>query len=201
MPRGWRIVGWAAAALGAMVAAILGVVGTGPDGIRVVIRATARTSAVLFTAAFVASALARVRPGAATRWLLGNRRYVGVSFAVSHLYHFLAILALAGWSFSRMARDAGPVAGILGGVAYLVIIAMTATSFDRTAAWLGPRRWHRLHTIGAWYIWTVFFVTFAPNARKSALYWPFALGLLAALAVRLRHGTSRRALAGLPAAR
>src|SRR5207244_2311604 len=110
MPRGWPIVGWAAVVIGAMAAAILAVAGAGPDGIRVLIRATARTSVVLFSAAFVASSLARTAPGPATRWLLVNRRYVGVSFAVSHLAHFLAILALAGWSFSRMGRDAGPAA-------------------------------------------------------------------------------------------
>src|SRR5882724_2874050 len=201
MPRGWPIVGWAAIGIGAMAAAILAAAGTDPDGIRVLIRATARTSVVLFTAAFVASSLARTMPGPATRWLVANRRYVGVSFAVSHLAHFLAILALAGWSFSRMGRDAGPVAAILGGGAYLFIVAMVATSFDRTAACLGPRRWRRLHTIGVYYIWGVFFVSFAPRAFQSALYWPFAVGLLAALAVRLRHGASRRALAGLPAAR
>jgi len=195
------MVGWAAVGIAAMAAAILAGAGTGPDGIRVLIRATARTSAVLFTAAFVASSLVRVAPGPATRWLLANRRYLGVSFAVSHLVHFLAILALAGWSFSRMGRDAGPVVGILGGGAYLFIIAMTVTSFDRTAAWLGPRRWQRLHTIGVYYIWGVFFVTFAPHAFRSVLYWPFAVGLLAALAVRLRHGAARHALAGLPAAR
>jgi methionine sulfoxide reductase heme-binding subunit len=201
MPRGWPIVGWAAAGIGAMTAAILAIVGTGPDGIRVLIRATARTSVVLFTAAFVASSLARTAPGPASRWLLANRRYVGVSFAVSHLAHFLAILALAGWSFSRMARDAAPLVAVLGGVGYLFVIAMTATSFDRTAAWLGARRWRRLHTTGLYYLWVVFFASFAPRAFHSALYWPFALGLLAALALRLRHGASRRALAGLPAAR
>ena len=201
MPRGWAIVGWAALAIAAMTAAILAAVGTGPDAIRILIRATARTSVVLFTAAFVASSVARAWPGPVTRWLLVNRRYLGVSFAVSHLAHFLAILALAGWSFSRMVRDANPTVAVLGGIAYLFIIAMTVTSFDRTAAWLGPRRWRRLHTVGVWCIWTIFFLTFAPHAAHSALYWPFALGLLAALTVRLRHGTPRGALAGVPAAR
>jgi hypothetical protein len=183
--RGWPIVGWAALAIGAMIAAVVAVAGGGEDGIREVIRATARSSVVLFTAAFIASSVHRRWPGPASRWLLANRRYLGVSFAVSHLAHFLAILALAGWSFSRMARDAGVVVGILGGGAYLLIIAMTATSFDRTAAWLGPQAWRRLHTVGVYWIWTIFFVSFAPRAFQSALYWPFALVLVAALGVRL----------------
>ena len=185
MPRGWPVVGWAALAVGVMIAIILAIAGTGEDGVRMVIRATARSSVVLFTAAFVASSLRRRWPSAGTTWLLVNRRYLGVSFAVSHLAHFLAILALAGWSFSRMAADAGWTVGILGGGAYLIIIAMTATSFDRTAAWLGPRAWQRLHALGVYWIWTVFAVSFVPRAFTSALYWPFALLLVVALGVRL----------------
>jgi len=185
MPAGWPIVGWATLLLGAMIAAILAVAGTGEDAIRIVIRATARTSVVLFSAAFVASALRRAWPGSASSWLLANRRYLGVSFAVSHAFHLTAILALAGWSVSRMVADASPTAAILGGIAYLFILAMVATSFDRTAAWLGPRKWSRLHTIGVYWIWTIFFASFAPQAFKSPLYVPFALLLVAALGIRL----------------
>src|SRR5438105_8688789 len=163
MPRGWPIVGWAALAIAAIIAVILAVTGTGEDGIRMVIRATARTSVVLFGAAFVASALHRAWPGEASRWLVANRRYVGVSFAVSHFAHLLALLTLAHWSLRGMAAAAGPVVGILGGVAYVFIAAMVATSSDRTAAWLGPRRWSALHTAGMYWLWFIFFVSFAPG--------------------------------------
>ena len=185
MPRGWPIVGWAAVAVAAMIAAILAIAGTDENGVRIVIRATARTSVVLFTAAFVASSLRRRWPGPATAWLLANRRYLGVSFAVSHFAHLGAILALAGWSVSKMVADAWPTAAILGGIAYLLVLAMVATSFDRTAAWLGPRAWQRLHTVGAYWIWTIFFVSFAPRAFTTPLYVPFALLLAAALGLRL----------------
>jgi sulfoxide reductase heme-binding subunit YedZ len=176
-----------------MVAALLAVAGTGEPGIRLVIRATARSSVVLFTAAFVAAALQRAWPGTASRWMLANRRYLGVSFAVSHLAHLVAIVALSGWSLERAVAAAGPAAIILGGIAYVFVAAMTATSFDRTAAWLGPRAWSRLHTTGVYVLWTVFFASFAPRIAESALYWPFALGLLAALVLRLTYGRRRAA--------
>src|SRR5438552_3515220 len=67
MPRGWSIVGWAALLIGAMVGSILAVAGGGEEGVRVVIRATARTSVVLFTAAFVARSLSRTWPSPASR--------------------------------------------------------------------------------------------------------------------------------------
>ena len=185
---GWSVVGWATLAVLAIVAAIFAIEGTGPEGLGMAIRATARTSVVLFTLAFAASALRRRWPTLFTAWLLANRRYLGLSFAVSHGAHLLAIFALAGWSMTRFVADSGPVALIGGGMAYVFLAAMTATSFDRTAAWLGPRRWARLHTMGAYYIWAIFFLSYAPRAvmESPLLYAPFALGLLAALGLRLR---------------
>ena len=47
---------------------------------------------------------------------------------------------------------------VLAGTAYLFLAAMTATSFDRTAAWLGARKWRLLHLVGGWYIWISFAV-------------------------------------------
>jgi hypothetical protein len=185
MPAGWPIVGWASGAIAAMVAVILAVAGTDEEGIRIVIRATARSSVLLFGAAFAASALARTWPGPASRWLLANRRYLGVSFAVSHLVHLLALFALAGWSGRRLVALAGVPVVVLGGVGYAFVVAMTATSFDRSAAWLGARRWQRLHTAGVWYLWTIFVVSFAPRAG-SPLYWPFVAVLIGGAALRWR---------------
>lgn len=184
---GWPLVGWSALAIATMVAGLLGHAGTGPDAIRVVIRATARTSVALFTLAFAAAALARRWPSRATHWLLANRRYVGVSFAVSHFAHLLAILALAGLSPGRPVAGAGVL--VSGGIGYALLAAMTLTSFDRTAAWLGPQRWKRLHTAGAYYLWLVFSLSFVPRAvTEPVLYAPFAAALLAALVLRLWRG-------------
>jgi hypothetical protein len=109
-----------------------------------------------------------------------------VSFATSHLAHLLAILALVGWSGSRLVATAGPATLVLGGIGYGFIAAMAATSFDRSAAWLGARRWKRLHTVGGYYLWFIFFATFAPRAVASLSSAPFALGLLGVLGLRLR---------------
>lgn len=182
---GWPLVGWAALALGTMVLIVVAIAGTGEVGIRTLVRATARSSVVLFTLAFAASALRRVWPSAPTRWLLANRRQFGVSFALSHLVHLLALLALFGWSLRRFVTESEGVTLVFGGVAYVFIAAMTVTSFDRTAAWLGPRRWKRLHTTGAYYIWFIFALNFVALAFQSPLYWPFAGMLVGSLALRI----------------
>jgi hypothetical protein len=177
-------VGWAALVVVAASAARLGVHGAGEEGIRAVLRLTARTSFVLFTTAFAASALARRWPGPATRWLLANRRQIGLSFAVSHTVHLMALLALS--RLTPAFTDATIVIAILG---YMAIAAMTVTSFDRTAAWLGPRRWRRLHLTAGYYIWFVFLASYLPRTIiESAAYAPFVVVLLAVLALRLTAG-------------
>jgi len=146
-----------------------------------VLRSTARTSLLLFLAVFLASTLRGSWPNRATEWLLDNRRYLGVSFAASHTVHFAAILALTRMS----ARRPDAVVLLLGGLGYLFILAMVATSFDATAAWIGARHWKRLHATGIFYVWTVFVLTYLGNAAKDPRAAVSVFLLLAALAFRL----------------
>lgn len=188
---GWPIVGWAALVVGAIVAVILTVVGTDEAGLRMGIRATARTSVVLFSLAFAASALRRRWPMPATTWLLRNRRQLGVSFAVSHGMHLLLIVALAGFTWAGFLANTPMITLIFGGAAYVFIALMTLTSFDATAAWLGPRRWKALHTVGAYVVWVIFAQNFFRMALLSPFYWPYAAVLAGAMTVRWWPGEAR----------
>ena len=182
---GWSLTGWIMLALAAMtVAAVSGT----PDPVeaaRLVVRLTARTSLVLFTLAFTASSLARLLPSSATRWQLRNRRYLGVGFAGSHLIHALALVALARLDPALFLALTNPIAYATGGLAYLLIILMTLTSFDRTAAMIGPKAWMWLHTVGAWYIWISFALNFGKRFAMNAAYWPAMAVIAAALVIRL----------------
>ncbi len=178
--------------LALMVLALVAQFGAAEPGIRVVIRATARTSFALFMLAFAASSLRRAWPTDATAWLIENRRYLGVSFAVSHVVHLLAILALYDWSLRRLAVKTGAAALLLGGLGYVFVLAMAATSFDRTAAWLGPRRWRRLHTAGMYYLWTIFTISYVPRAiMESPAYAPLAVVAIAMMVLRIAHRPRR----------
>ena len=90
---GWRLFALLSLTLLALSIWIAGMREFEVDGVRMVIRFTARTSLVLFCLAFSAAALARLWPNAWTRWLRRNRRYLGVSFAASHAIHAVAIAA------------------------------------------------------------------------------------------------------------
>jgi len=74
---------------------------------------------------------------------------------------------------------------VLAGSAYLFIAAMAVTSFDRTAAWLGPRKWRLLHLVGGWYIWISFAIAVGKRVPLDRFYWPMAALVLAAAIVRL----------------
>jgi DMSO/TMAO reductase YedYZ heme-binding membrane subunit len=163
LPNGWSLVGIAAVVVGALTAIVLGLHGTGEDGMRALLRATARTSLALFLLAYLASTLRALVERPFTRWLIRNRRYVGVSFAVSHLVHGIAIVGLS--RATAIPPDPGTL--VAGGLAYTVLAALVATSFDRSAAWLGPRAWNRLHRAGIHYLWFVFAFTFAGTLAQA----------------------------------
>lgn len=180
---GKAVVGYATTALLAMCAAALLTNGVGETGCRSVVRATARTSLLLFTAAYIASSLRRLHRGRVTKWLLANRRYVGLSYAVSHTLHLAAIIAL-----SRTAADfaVSATALVFGGLAYLLLYAMALTSSDRAIAAMGITRWRRLHRTGMHYNWFIFAQSYLPRALVEPwLYAPAAALILGGFALRV----------------
>lgn len=162
------------------------------DGIRMVIRFTARSSLLLFCLAFSAAALARLWPNAWTRWQRRNRRYLGLSFAASHAIHAVAIVAFARTDPAGFAQATSPASYIFGGIGYAAIIAMSATSFDRTAAMFGPRAWRALHLVGGYYLWSQFMVSFGKRVPAMPVYAAFLIPLLIVMALRMIAMASRR---------
>jgi sulfoxide reductase heme-binding subunit YedZ len=192
---GWRLTEWLSLLLVAMTAGFLAF---HPDveGLRLVIRATARTSLVLFALAFSAAALAQLVPSDATGWQRRNRRYLGVSFAVSHALHLAALIVLARTDNELLWALTTPANIVLAGAAYLFIAAMTATSFDRTAAWLGARKWRLLHLIGGWYVWLSFAVAVGKRVPQGPVYWAM-MALVIAVAIARLVAMSRRSKVAL----
>jgi DMSO/TMAO reductase YedYZ heme-binding membrane subunit len=181
---GWPLVGWAFLSLTAMVLLTLAVFGVTEEGMHAVVRYTARSSLALFGAAFVASSVRVLWPTPATRWLLVNRRYLGVSFAVSHALHLAGILSLARMS-SAFRADVDMVTVVFGGFGFVVAGVLAATSSNGAVAWMGARRWRALHKFGVYYLWFIFFVTYLPAAMARPGYIGFVAILIAMLGLRL----------------
>lgn len=155
------------------------------DGVRMVIRFTARSSLLFFCMAFSAAALARLWPNAWTRWQRRNRRYLGVTFAASHGIHAVAIGAFAVMDPAGYAAATSIVSYIFGGIGYVFIIAMTATSSDHMAKALGAQAWRRLHLIGGYYLLFQFMVSFGKRIPDMPLYTLFLIPLVAVFALRM----------------
>lgn len=190
--QGWRITGLIATLLLAFILATVQVAGFTEESVRIVIRATARCSVVLFLLAFTASSLHALWPTSATRWQSRNRRYIGVSFAVSHFTHLAALFVL-GVYFPHPFVDELQTATIVGGgLAYVFITLMTLTSFAAPRRAIGERAWKMLHTIGAYYIWLIFLNSYLSRALMDSRYAPYALALLLALGLRIAYWSKRR---------
>jgi len=188
---GWPFVGLAAVAILALVGIAVAITPDPGEAAARVVRLTARTSVALFLAAFTAAALWRLWPNAWTRWQRQNRRYLGVSFAFSHGVHLVAIFWLQHVRPVEFAQSVTAITWIGGGLAYVFIAAMTATSFDRTAQMIGPRAWKILHTTGSYYVWLIFASSYIGRAMDMPEYIPYAVLVLLALALRIAARVAR----------
>jgi DMSO/TMAO reductase YedYZ heme-binding membrane subunit len=78
-------------------------------------------------------------------------------------------------------------------MAYLLLVAMALTSTNRTAAWLGARRWNALHRIGMHWLWFIFAYDWVVLSLSSPGYLPLAALSFGALGLRI---AARRARTG-----
>ncbi|WP_278263015.1 hypothetical protein [Nocardia sp. AG03] len=168
-----------------MTLAVLASAGWDTDGYRLLIRSTARTSLALFLSAFLALALHTLRPSEPTRWLVRNRRYLGLSFAMSHGIHLAAIIALATTDSPTFWTLASALSIIVGGLGYLAIVFLVATSFDRVTSWFRTDRWHSVVGAGTWLIWFLFVYINAGRISGNLWYTIPVATLIAALVVRV----------------
>ena len=187
----WQIVKWSTIAIAFVFALILLSNNVNEASFRIAIRFTARSSCVLFLLAFCASSLHGIKKTPFSHWLLNNRRYLGLSMAISHGFHAIAIAGVAILTSENMVPDS-----LDASLGYVFIILMTITSFKRPAAVLGRRNWRILHTIGMYYLWLSFTVAFGMRLSESWLiYPPFVLALILVAILRIIPKKKRHKLA------
>ena len=154
------------------------------ESTRQAIRWTARISTVLFSFAFAASALHHLLQNSFSFWLRQNRKYIGISFAFIHLIHLL-FLGLLQASFHPVFDMAKTSSLIGGGMAYGFLVLMLLTSFPTFSRKLSPKNWKRLHTVGGYWIWFIFFKSYWKRALTEPEHIPIVLLLAGVLLVRL----------------
>lgn len=113
---------------------------------------TGRAAFLLFWLAFMASTLHWVWSGGFTKWLLRNRRYFGLSFALVHFVHLG--LVMSNLSLTSATRTVPQLS--VGALAYFLLLLMAVTSNDSAVKKLGHKNWKILHKTGGWYLYLFF---------------------------------------------
>lgn len=175
--------------------AFLGWRGVSDDNLRFLLTLTARIAFMIFLVVFVARPIAQLVPRPSTRWLLAERRSIGIAFAAVHSVH----LGLIAVRFSVVpGLEYGIVEVLFGGTAYLLMYLMLVTSFNGPARAIGRTAWRRLHKTGLYFIGFIFVVTLLPEPQEPLFTiegaWFVALTAGAAF-IRLTAYFARRASA------
>jgi len=197
-PGTWTTAGLVAVLVGGATVAGYVVGGTDIDNVRLMLRMTARVALVFFLLTFAASSVNRVFGGGVGKWLLRNRRTLGVCFGVAHIIHLGTIGVRAGLHSTGFwaERTVGSLAP--GASVYLLILLMMITSTDRTTRWLGRTRWKILHKVGVYAIFGIFAASYSRKDLSDPLVLvPLALlvgvlALRAAARLQIMAATRRR---------
>ncbi|MDJ0789569.1 MAG: ferric reductase-like transmembrane domain-containing protein [Myxococcota bacterium] len=167
----------------AMSAAVLASTGTGEEGVRALIRATARSSVLLLCLAFAARPLRQLWRSELSGWMLRARRSLGLGYALCQALHLAAILVVV----SVHAGESDLVTWIGGGVGYVFTAAMALTSTDAWVKRLTRKRWTLLHRTGMYVNVGIMAFTFQGGVSEAAEPAPYWLALAAiALASGIR---------------
>ena len=180
----WQIVKLIVVSSLILFSLFLWVAGFTEEGIRLVIRWSARISATCFCIAFAGSALHLWLQNSVSFWLFRNRKYFGISFALLHLMHLGALFVLQNY-FHPVFERAANFSLFAGGMAYLFLVSMFLTSFERFSKLLTGRQWKLLHTVGGYWIWFIFFNSYFKGILRAE-YWDLPLLLILVSVLILR---------------
>ncbi len=172
----------------AIAALVLAVVLPSADGLPEtsarVIRWTARSSLVLFALAFAARPAHQLFKTPLTKYLLAERKWIGLGFAASHAAHLGGIIAFASPDFGAFVQSQSG-ATAFAALTFVVLFAMAFTSIESVKRAMSATAWKRLHRTGMYMSWLAFTSTYAGRiAVAPAALVPTAV-LLAIAGVRL----------------
>ena len=181
----WKLFGVLAVMVSLVAATAYALAPDRVQALQYAVRATARTSFLLFLAAFTASTLVKLWPSRFTRALMRERRFTGLSFAYSQLLHAVAlgVYIVTAPAFFWIGRT--PATNVPGSIGYLLIVLLTATSFATPARLVGPKNWKVLHRTGVWVIAVIFAGSFLTRVSHHTVYVVPGMIMVAAMLLRV----------------
>jgi len=182
--REWSIVKWSVSISILVFVVVFIIHGITEEATRINMRFSARIAALLFSLAFMASSLQYFFKGEATFWVLANRKFFGISFAIIHLIH-LALIGFLHFKYHPIFFIAKTSSLLSGGLAFLFIALMLLTSFKKFSSLISKKTWKVLHTLGGYWIWLIFMISYMKRVDTEIEYLPLVVILLVAFILRI----------------
>ena len=180
-----------------MVVAMTGANLASGEGVSGMIQLSVRCAVPILFLAFGASSLQIVAPSTFSRWLLKNRKYIGLSFAAAMAWQLLFILWMVTVYTDYYVNEVYVMRDAIEGVGgYLFLIAMAITSFKFARKHIKPKSWKLLHKSGIYFLWAYAFSVYwwnlsyyeGPLPIDYVFYWMgFAAWGLRAVAWAKQH--------------
>ena len=140
------------------------------------------------------SSLQILFPGPFPMWLLRNRKYIGMCFAVAMAWQGSFILIMSNFFREYYFTDYVLRDELEGSIGYIFLSAMVVTSFRFGRKYLNQKQWKLLHKSSLYFLWAYAFSVYwwalfyypynlNPRAIDYVLYWcgflAFALRIVA----------------------
>ena len=146
----------------AMVLAMLNTDLSGAEGVSHMISFSVRWAVPFIFLVVATSSLQVLWPGAIPAWLLRNRKYIGLTFAVAMGWQGLFIYIMSDFHRDYYFEEVFYLRDELeGSTGYIFLAAMVVTSFDFARRQLSSAQWKLLHTSGLYFLW----------AYPFSVYW------------------------------
>lgn len=188
----------------AMVFAMTGTdMGSAP-GVSHMIAFSVRWAVPFIYLVVAASAAPVLFPGPLSMWLLRNRKYIGMCFAVAMAWQGLFIFIMSNFYRDYYFEEIYYLRDELeGSTGYIFLAAMVVTSFHFGRKYLGPKQWKLLHKSGVYFLWAYPFSVYwwnlsyyeNPQPIDYIFYWSGFLAFALRIAAwgKKRHQAARKA--------
>jgi DMSO/TMAO reductase YedYZ heme-binding membrane subunit len=197
----------------AMVMAMIGRDMTNPEDVSHMIGFSVRWAVPFVFLVVATSSLQALFPGPVPMWLLRNRKYIGLCFAVAMGWQGLFIFMMTnfhrGYYYEEIFYLRDELEGSTG---YLFLAAMVVTSFKFGRRLLTPKQWRLLHLSGLYFLfaypfsvywWNLYYYE-NPAPIDYVFYWlgfvAFTLRIAAWASKRLKVAARNTPDATVPAA-
>ena len=160
---GWPLFWLISAPMSAvMVIEMLGVDMTAAPGVSEMIGFSVRWAVPFIFVVVATSALQTLFPGPFPGWLLRNRKYVGLCFAVAMAWQGWFIFLMSNFHREYYYDEIFYLRDELeGSTGYIFLAAMVITSFKFGRRYLNAKQWRLLHLSGLYFLW----------AYPFSVYW------------------------------